>query len=286
LTKKLKMYIVNIQYIVVFSMLSQNELYELLDAPLRELGLTDAERRLYLLSLHLGPQPIVQLAKHLGISRPNLYKVIAALEAHGLAQFSSQQRYARAFNVESPEVLRELLRAHRESLDGYDQKMTRAFPDLLALYKQGNLPTNIRVYRHKADWTNAYDDLLDEAREDFLYFGHVGQTVFNHMPTAEESWKKRRIAKGIHIKLLTFRTPLTEGFVHTDKNDLRETRFFADIQDFDTAFHIFGTKVILRQPHAGLAIRIEDEYLSHMFRSIFFAHWDRACEEPRSTKLR
>ena len=47
-------------------MLSQNELQGILYESLIELGLTENERHLYVLSLSLGPTTITKLAEHLG----------------------------------------------------------------------------------------------------------------------------------------------------------------------------------------------------------------------------
>lgn len=45
---------------------------------------------------------------------------------------------------------------------------------------------------------------------------------------------------------------------------------------FQTAFQLFGNKVIIWQPKAPLAVLIEDEYIVQMLKSIFFIMWEKA----------
>lgn len=255
-------------------MLSTQQLTDLLTGPLVSLGLSTTERNLYVTSLKLGPTPIASLAAHLGISRPNIYTIIRSLEKRGLANFSSQQRYSRTFMVESPEVIRSLLRRQEQMLENYNQSITREFPDLLALYQQGNNPTNIRIYQTEEDWDKMYVDLLMGVREELLYFGFVKRFAQSRI-SGEEQIKNERIQQGLHIKLLCFDTPFNVELQKSDKRELRETRFIPNAPLFQTAFHVIGKKVILRQHRTGLAIRIDDEHFAQMFRTIFYCYWEK-----------
>src|SRR3989338_6675224 len=137
-------------------MLSQNELQGILYESLLELGLTENERHLYVLSLSLGPTTITKLAEHLGIPRPNVYKVIEGLEKHGLAKFSERKNYLRTFMVEPPTAVTEALRKKRSAIAHLDEKVTGMMPSLLAMYGQGELPTAIKVVQGKEGFINLF----------------------------------------------------------------------------------------------------------------------------------
>jgi len=81
---------------------------------LKELGLSEFEIKLYTVSLLLGPSSLSAIATHLGISRPNVYKIIKGLELHGLVKFSERKKYTRTFMVESPTTVLEKLRKKRD----------------------------------------------------------------------------------------------------------------------------------------------------------------------------
>ena len=99
---------------------------------LKELGLTDYEANLYIISVKLGPTPIKKLAEILQISRPNVYKVIKGLEKYGLTKFSDKEKFSRNFIVEPPTIVLEKLREKREKLAEIDRNYTVNLPELLA----------------------------------------------------------------------------------------------------------------------------------------------------------
>lgn len=260
-------------------MLSRSELHQLLEIPLRELGVGEQERNLYILSLSLGPTPISKLAALLGVNRPNMYKLIVKLEERGFAKFSGR-RYRKTFVVESPETVRQKLRAHQESLQQIDQKLTRMLPDLLALFQQGELPTSIRIYGLNEAWLQAFSEIAETTKEEFLYFGNVER--FSQQITVQEQWKRERIARGIRARVLMFPGSLADELRATDQKDLRTTRSIKGGKMFLPSFQIVGKRTILRQPEAKLAILIDDEYLTEMFRSIFEMLWEISKDKQHS----
>jgi sugar-specific transcriptional regulator TrmB len=142
-----------------------NEVKKNLYTSLEELGLTESEANLYLTSLALGPVSIAALAKHLGMPRPNVYKVIAGLEEHGLANRSQRKRYIRTFVVEPPTVVLEKLRHKRQAVAALDHALVGAMPDLLASYHQGETPTKIKVLEGEEQWMKVFFQILDEAKD-------------------------------------------------------------------------------------------------------------------------
>ncbi len=74
--------------------MEKNEKYKNLYTSLKELGLSDLEADLYVISLKLGPAQLSEVAKHLGISRPNVYKLIKSLEKNNLVKFSQKEKAA------------------------------------------------------------------------------------------------------------------------------------------------------------------------------------------------
>lgn len=65
-----------------------SEFKQQLLAPLHELGLREQEIDLYLHTALLGPSTVIVHADQLGLSAPNVYKMIARLEVAGLNAFS------------------------------------------------------------------------------------------------------------------------------------------------------------------------------------------------------
>lgn len=246
---------------------------------LKELGLSEPEIKLYTVSLLLGPSPIANLAQHIGISRPNLYKVILSLEKRGLAKFSDRKKYTRNFVVESPTVVLEKLRAKRESFDTLDHQITATMPDLLTLYRQGATPTKIKVLEGKEQLMKVFYQILDEANEQIESFGSFSDNVSFFTWDISREWFKKRVAKRIRVRALALPSKEAELLRQCDQQELRETRILSGANPFVTSFTIFGNKVIVWQPKAPLAVLIEDEYIVQMLRSMFYALYERSRTE-------
>lgn len=260
-------------------MLSLSQLQPFLDPALDELGLTAYEKKLYLLSLSLGPTPISSFAQHLGISRPNVYKVILGLEKHGLALFSDRTSRSKTFIVESPHVLIKRLKEKRERIEKIDNDVIGALPDLLALYQQGDRATSLKIFDTEKTWVDAFFQILTETKDDYLFFGNV-EKFLAFAPAMQQQWVEERVKRNVHGKLLTLPSSVAkEKSVH-DKEELRETRFLPTMESFETSFLIFGKKVILWQPKTPLAILVEDESLVQMLRSVFNVLWKQASAMP------
>lgn len=255
-------------------MLSRQELKEILYDSLQELGLTDHEIVLYLLSLSLGPTTITVLAEYMTIPRPNVYKVIDGLEKIGLAKFSERKKYTRSFMVEPPSVVRELLKKKKEKLSVFDQKIVTSLPDLLALYKQGELPTSVRIFQGKQQFLQLFFQIIEEEKCESQFCGSAQDFIGFISWQEEREWISRRIQFGIKIRALLLPSQDADTLQSTDAKELRETRILCGAQPFATSFQLFANKIILWQPKAPLAVFIEDEYITQMFRSVFEVLWE------------
>jgi sugar-specific transcriptional regulator TrmB len=241
---------------------------------LKELGCTEHEIKLYALSLKLGPSTIAKLAENLGISRPNVYKVIAGLEKKGLAEFS--QKKNKTFTVNSPTVITDLIRQKKENLSSLDFEVTQLMPELLAQYRQGELPTSIRVLEGQEMFEKAFDSVLDEAKNEMQFFGSVKDFIGFISWGKEKDWIRRRVKKNLKMQSLLLPGEEAEELKKTDKKELRETRIITGITPFVTSFLLFGNKVIIWQPKAPLAILITDEYIARMLEGIFNVLWSNS----------
>lgn len=255
-------------------MLSNTELKQNLYTSLKELGLTEGEANLYTSSLSLGPSTIASLAQHLNIPRPNVYKVIAGLEKHGLAKFSERQKYTRTFMVEPPTVVLEKLRQKRESMTTLDHTLVGEMPDLLALYHQGESPTKIKILQGEEQWMKIFFQILDETKDTISFFGSADAFIDMISWETENRWIKKRVQKGIHINVLLTPGKDAQTLQETDEDQMRTTRFFYGKTPFVTGFMLYANKVIIWQPKAPLAVLVEDEYIVQMLRSIFDVLWN------------
>ncbi|MFA6422471.1 MAG: helix-turn-helix domain-containing protein [Candidatus Buchananbacteria bacterium] len=253
----------------------QKEVRESLYTSLKELGLSDLEIELYTISLTLGPSPITEIAKYLGISRPNVYKIIKELEIHGLTKFSNNNKYSRHFMVEPPTVILEKIRAKKESMHQLDHQIVSSLPDLLALYQQGDKNTSIKILQGKEQYLKALNLLIDEAGKEIAFLGSADDFLdFFEDIEVENIWQKKRIQRKIFNRTLITEGEKTLQIKASSPEQLRETRILKTDSPFVTSFQLFANKMIIWQPKAPLAVLIEDQYITAMFKVIFDSLWE------------
>lgn len=271
---------IDIQIYHIIPMNSENGQNELLYKSLKELGLTDHEANLYIFSLTLGPTTISKLSEHLKISRPNVYKIIAGLEKHGLAQFNKRHRN---FMVESPSLVAEKLRQKKEAIAMIDRDLIAELPSLLGQYKQGELSSKIKIIQGEKGFLRLFDNILEEEKSQSEFLGSakdfIGFISWKH----ELEWIKKRKSKNIFIRSLLLPSDDTSLLQSKDAQELRETRVMKNSELYITGFQLYANKVIIWQPAAPLAILIEDEYIFAMFKNIFEIMWAQAGENSAGT---
>ena len=254
--------------------LSQSAQNQALYKALEELGLSVYERDLYAISLSLGPVSIATLAERLGVSRPNAYKVIAGLERKGLAIFSEKTGYQKTFSVESPSVVAEKLRTHRENLEKTTQDFLGELPEYIAQYRQGEMPAKIRIIQGERQFWNAYLQVFEEAQAQLAFFGSI-QDFFTFVTKGRWSERiGRRVSIGLRVRALCLASDQAEDMKRKDKEELRETRIYKGKRVFQTSFHLYGNKVIFWQPKTPIALLIEDEYIVSMIQDMFEVLWE------------
>lgn len=254
-------------------MLSQNELQGILYDSLGELGLTENERHLYVVSLSLGPSSITKLAQNLGVPRPNVYKIIEGLEKHSLAKFADHKQYGRTFMVEPPTAVTEALRTKRGAIAHLDEQVTSAMPNLLAMYGQGELPTAIKVVQGKEGFMKLFHQILDEEKECVDFCGSV-EDYLGFIPQPDQDrWTETRVKRNIRVRTLALPSQATNSISMIAEQVLREVRMLKTTP-FHTAFQLFANKIIFWQPKAPLALVVEDEFIVGMMRNLFEKLWN------------
>ena len=252
------------------------DLKENLYTILKELGLSPQEIDLYLASLSLGSASITKLSKHIGVSRPNVYKLIHALEKHGLADFSKQKKYQRDFMVKSPALVLEKFRRRKSEYEQMEKEVSLSMPELLGLYSQGAESSRIKIFESKDALTQMLIQLhTEETESPTLVFGSVEYHLDVMKWGGYEKLVGERVKRGIELKMLLLKSHTAEMMRERAKEELREVRFLKNKLPFHTAFQVFSKKVLFWQPKAPLAILIDDEYIAEMCRSIFYGFWDK-----------
>jgi len=244
---------------------------------IRELGLTDQEINLYTISLSLGPSPISTLARHIAISRPNVYKLIDGLEKHGLARIYEKGKFSRKFVVEPPTIVLEKIREKKKKMAELDNEVASGLPELLAMYQQGQIPSKIKILQGKEQYINVYKKSLEESKGEIKYIGAAEEFINFVGMEFDLKWRKERIRKNIFMKILVLPSVVTEQTKVDDAKEKRETRVLEGNWPKEASFLIFANKVVVWQLKTPLSILIEDQYIVEMLKSMFDWMWERSA---------
>jgi len=245
-----------------------------LNNALLELGLSPSESELYVLSLASGPLSVPVIATRLKLQRPYVYTLIKSLREKGLAPNTTG--YQRTFNVESPNVVLELLRKKRQSLEALTTNIAAEMPAYLASYRQGGERTQVRFYEGREKFLELYQRILIEEATETLYFGEATNFFKVIGPESLASWVEQRVQKKIRIRTLMPRDRASEG-IPSDHLLLRETRVIHPMhaKQLPASFQVFGKNVIFWQPVTPVAVVLQDEYLAQLMRTTFELLWQQ-----------
>jgi len=258
--------------------MEKDKKYDSLYTSLKELGLGDLEADLYVISLKLGPAQISEISKHLGISRPNVYKVIKSLETHGLVRFSEKEKYARNFMVEPPSSVLEALRKKKNQLSKIDEGFVLDLPDLMAFYHQGEGTTKIKVLKGKEQYVKIFNQSVEEENKEIQFCGSSGDFIEFVSWDIENNWIRKRLKKNVFIKVLTIPSGTADALKKRDGREKRETRILKVANPFRSSFMLYANKMIIWQPEAPLAVIVEDVYIVKMMKELFEVLWKVSIE--------
>lgn len=242
---------------------------------LKELGLSQGEIDIYLLTLSLGPSTISSISQHVTIKRTNIYKIVASLEKQKLGVFNKS---AKRFTVTSPSRVVELLKEKTQQTEIIESGLMSEMPQLLSLFKQADLGIKIKIIEGQKQFVQTYVQVFEEAQNEIYFFGSI-QEFINSIST-EFGFKRiqRRAERRIPVKALVPENEIefmkSISMEPNSEKELRLTKTLPKHQHFSTSYYVFANKVIIWQTKTPMGLLIEDSYIVQMFKSTFEMLWE------------
>lgn len=234
---------------------------------LKQLGLSDNETKVYLAALELGQATVQELGKKSGVKRTTVYTAIDGLKEKGI--ISQIKKGAKTLLMaESPEVLGQI--AERRA-----QMFKESLPELKSIYNIGGEKPKVRFYEGREGYYAVYKNILKDEPKELLAIASYEDWLKHIDWDFEEDWTKKRIAKGIKLRWLDFKTPKVEERAKEGKQGLREIRFLPREFPFTSSMFIYGGKIILMsgKQKEFMAVIIENSEFSQMQKQVFEILW-------------
>lgn len=233
---------------------------------LSNLGLTDAEIKVYLAALELGEANIASLAKKSGVKRTTTYLVVESLKDKDMMN-SLRKGSKVLFYAGDPRKLKEKLEERQKLLD-------KTIPELLAIANYLDKKPKITFFEGLGCLKDVYRDTLRYSEKEMLAW--VSEEAFRALDQEFiDYYIQERIKKRIWVRAIAPNTPETQEYKKTEEKSLRKTKL-ADANTFPIKVEIdlYGINkigIIAFEEKIGLIIESEKIYTT--LKSVFEMNW-------------
>ncbi len=243
-----------------------------IEASLKNIGLDQKERTVYLKLLEIGEVSMTDIARISQIKRPTAYLVIEDLIQKGLVSetlIGKRKKYAAIHPNRLVEIAQDQKRQMEDSL-----------PDLLALYHQSKSKPRIQVFENKAGMNLVYKDMFSALKNgaEALFFANV-DAIHKEVPEVMNNFKESiSKLKTIKIRELHYRSKTTNQWSKNFKKEYKKGYQLRHLSnEFEFGFTdnvIYENKlVIFSLKNHIFAIVIESEEIAKTYRAMFEWAW-------------
>jgi HTH-type transcriptional regulator, sugar sensing transcriptional regulator len=233
---------------------------------LQQLGLTQAESKVYLALLELGPSLAGQISSKTGIHRRNVYDVTERLIQKGVIGYIIKNN-RRLFEAANPQRFKEILDEKQKALE-------ENIPDLNLLYQKTREKQETNFYKGTEGLKTIFQDQLEteEKNKEILILG-ASNSAFDVLPFYFKWYDKDRVSKKIKVRII--------ASSKLDKSiPLSEIKYLPEKYANPLAINIYQDKVaIILWKNPPLAIVIKNSEIADSYRKYFELMWKNAKKQ-------
>lgn len=222
---------------------------------LKSLGLNEKEVKIYLANLQLGSTTVQKIANFAKINRTSAYDLLNSLEEKGFVSYTikSEKKYYQAIE---PKKIINLLK-EKENM------IKKIIPELNSLKQSFVNRPNIEVYQGKEGLKTIMENILEESKE--FYSIASKKQLFKLFKYYMPNFVKRRIQKGIKVKLITEVQPLDKKAPYKIIN-----------KKIKTATWLYNGKIVMisLEEKEPIGILINEKNFYHTHKMMFELLWE------------
>lgn len=225
--------------------------------PLRGIGLSESDVKVYLALLKLGKANVTQVAEESGVHRTNIYSILDKLKEMGLVSYFQEDNRMK-FKTTNPDNLINHIKESEEAIK-------LLLPDLKKIQESYTEKVSVEIFRGERGMKSAFKDIL-RTKKNVVGFGMSGQ-LREHLPVFAAQWLR-------DIKMLKIKNK----YIYSEGTALIEEQFEVRIlpKNFTTpvATQIYGDKILISiwEPIL-LAIMIKSKDVADNYRKHFDLLW-------------
>ncbi len=223
---------------------------------LQQLGLTEAESKVYLALLELGPSLAGQLSRKTGLHRRNIYDITERLIQKGIIGYIIKNN-RRFFEASPPERLKEIIDEKQKSL-------SEILPQLNLLYNQNKEKQETNFYKGTEGLKTIFQDQLES--KEILILG-ASSSAFEILPFYFKWYDKDRVKRKIKVRIIANKQ-------FNKSIPLSEIRYLPEKYSNPLAINIWNDKVaIILWKSPPLAIVIKQQEIADSYKKYFELMW-------------
>ncbi len=231
---------------------------------LKELGLSDAETKIYIALLKKNNSTISEISHRTGLHRTNVYDYSEKLKEKGLVSFhlESNKKILRALDPES------LLDYLKEK----EYKITQLIPELKSIQNKSNEKVIVEIFKGKQGIKTVIKDILQKKEE--VIGNSVAGQLRKYLPEFSEYYFREQQKKKIKHKFI-FTTGTDNPFT-----DFYEIRYLPKEFESQTFNLCYGNTLlnIIWEPEM-IAIRIISKEIADNYTKHFNLLWKTAKKQ-------
>lgn len=228
--------------------------------PLRRIGLSEADVKVYMALLRLGKANVTQLAEESAVHRTNIYSVLDKLKDKGLVSYFYEDGKIRFKATDTENLLNYI----KET----DEAIKELIPNLKKIQEAATEKISIEIFKGERGMKAVFKDII-RTKKEVIGFGMTGQ-LRKYLPVFAEQWLR-------DIKIYKIKN----RYIYAVGTEIVHEEFEVKIlpKEFATpvATQIYDNKVLISIWEPTLvAILIKSKEVAENYKKHFELLWNMA----------
>jgi len=237
---------------------------------LKEIGLTDAEIKVFIELSKVESAMASEISEKVGIYRTNIYDILESLIKKGLVSYIIKAN-RKHFIASKPHKLLDYLKEKEQKIKEHEKQVQELIPLLLKLKKPKREELKAEIYRGKEGLKTLLADMLNNCKGQYCCLGYSAVSS-QIIPYYYKHWNKKRIKMKVSRKMITKEQMRNNEYV---KSPLTKVRFLPDEYNIPISTMIYGNKIwiLILSDKDHISLLIESEKMVKSFLNYFNTLW-------------
>lgn len=247
---------------------------------LKQLGLNDIEKEVYLTTFEYGPAPASIIAKSAGLNRVTVYEALKRLSKMGYIKIRAKKDVnVKNFEAEDINVIKEKLIDKLQEVKNSLDKIEQIKPVFESIYHKKAEKPEVYFFEGKYGIKNVLNDTIKQKPKESIAFASADYLDIGFDKKFLNDYWHKRVALKIPARGIMPDTKKARAWFTTEKNqkELRKIKFIpAKYYDFKNEIEIYGNNIaiISMEKNNEHGVIVRSKSIAESLRSLFDFIWN------------